>query len=227
LGVKKISKSELRRLQAMSVSEIRLKEMSFCKIAGIDEAGRGPLAGPVVAAACILPEGALFESLNDSKQLSAEQREVLFDQLIECPGLVYGVGIVDVATIDQVNILQATFIAMRKAVEALAVLPDYLLIDGNQTPHFDIPKEAIIEGDAKSISIAAASVLAKVTRDRIMHALDVEYPNYGFKKHKGYATAEHIKAIQTFGPSAIHRKSFDPVRTMLSSSQLLLIQDIE
>lgn len=220
--MKKISKSELRRLHAMSISEMRLKAEGFCKIAGIDEAGRGPLAGPVVAAACILPEGALFESLNDSKQLAPDEREILFDQLIQCPGILYGVGIVDVATIDQVNILQATFIAMRKAVAALELQPDYLLIDGNQTPHFDIPKEAIVEGDAKSISIAAASILAKVTRDKIMHDLDAEYPNYGFKRHKGYATAEHLQAIQNFGPSAIHRKSFDPVRTMLKEVSLEL-----
>lgn len=222
--MEKISKSELRRLHAMSVSEMRLKVAGFLKIAGIDEAGRGPLAGPVVAAACILPEGVLFENLNDSKQLKPEQREILFDQLIQCPNLLYGVGIVDVAIIDQVNILQATFIAMRKAVEALEAKPDYLLIDGNQTPHFDIPKEAIIEGDAKSVSIAAASILAKVTRDKIMHALDAEYPNYGFKRHKGYATAEHLQAIQTFGPSAIHRRSFDPVRTMLKGAPLELFQ---
>ncbi len=222
-----ISDSELFRLEAMSQCEKRLKAEGFVKIAGIDEAGRGPLAGPVVAAACILPEGALFENLNDSKQLSAEEREELFAKITVHPGLIYGVGIIDVKTIDRVNILQATFLAMRKAVKALSEKPDYLLIDGNQSPHFDIPTESIVEGDALSISIAAASIIAKVTRDLMMHELDAKYPKYGFKQHKGYATDQHLEAIKAHGPCPIHRKSFDPVKSMLTPIQLDLIQSIQ
>lgn len=212
---------ELIRLGAMSVCEMRLKAEGFIRIAGIDEAGRGPLAGPVVAAACILPEGVLFEHLNDSKQLLPEEREVLYEKITQCPGLIYGIGISDVATIDRVNILQATFLAMKKAVKVLAMQPDYLLIDGNQTPKFKIPTEAIVEGDGRSISIAAASILAKVTRDRIMRDLDRKWPDYGFKQHKGYATPQHLEAIEKFGPCAIHRRSFDPVKTMLTTVDFL------
>jgi len=200
----------------MSQCENRLRSEGFVRIAGVDEAGRGPLAGPVVAAACILPPDTLFANLNDSKQLTAELREALFHEITSCPGIVYGVGIIDVKTIDKVNILQATFLAMRKAVEALSPQPDYILIDGNQIPHFDIPTESLIQGDGLSISIAAASILAKVTRDRIMEELDRKYPKYGFKQHKGYATEQHLEAIQEHGPSSIHRRSFDPVRSMLN-----------
>ncbi|HSX10770.1 MAG TPA: ribonuclease HII [Chlamydiales bacterium] len=210
-----LTDSELSRLQAMSRSEYRLKAEGFQRIAGIDEAGRGPLAGPVVAAACILPPEALFAGLNDSKQLKPEQRELLFAEIVSCPHLLYGIGIVDVKTIDRVNILQATFLAMRKAVESLPAQPDYLLIDGNQLPHFDIPTESLVEGDSLSVSIAAASIIAKVTRDRIMAELDAKWPRYGFRKHKGYATEEHLEAIHKWGPCSIHRKSFDPVKSML------------
>lgn len=220
--MKKISKSELRRLKAMSIHEERLKAAGFIRIAGVDEAGRGPLAGPVVAAACILPEGALFSNLNDSKQLTVEQREDLFQQITTSAGLLYGIGIIDVETIDRVNILQATFLAMRKAISALATAPDYLLIDGNQLPMREIPGEALIDGDALSVSIAAASIIAKVTRDRLMQTLDVEYPLYGFKQHKGYATERHLEALRLHGPCPIHRKSFDPIRSLLST-QLSLI----
>lgn len=225
--MKELSKSELLRLLAMSQCEIRLKAEGFTQIAGIDEAGRGPLAGPVVAAACILPEGVIFENLNDSKQLTPEQRELLFDQITLCPGIAFGIGIIDVKTIDKVNILQATFLAMRKAVEALPIKPDYLLIDGNQLPHFDIPTESVVAGDGLSISIAAASILAKVTRDRIMADLDAKYPEYGFKNHKGYGTEEHLKAIHLYGPSKIHRVSFEPIKMWGCPVQLDLIQDIQ
>ncbi len=200
----------------MSLFEKRLRAEGFLNIAGIDEAGRGPLAGPVVAAACILPENSLFEHLNDSKQLTPEEREILFTQITSFPGVIFGIGIMDVETIDRVNILQATFLAMRKALESLELQPDYLLIDGNQLPHFEIPKEAIVEGDSLSISIAAASIIAKVTRDRLMVELDAQYPGYGFKKHKGYATDQHLEAIALHGPCAIHRKSFNPVKSMLN-----------
>lgn len=214
--MREISESEQLRLVAMSLYEERLKAEGFSRIAGIDEAGRGPLAGPVVAAACILPEGALFENLNDSKQLTPELRRILFDEITAFPKLVYGIGVIDVKTIDKVNILQATFFAMRKAIERLSSPPDYILIDGNQLPHFEIPTEAIVKGDGLSISIAAASIIAKITRDRIMEALDVKYPKYGFKQHKGYATDQHMHAIQKHGPCPIHRRSFDPVKSMLN-----------
>ncbi|MGB7978422.1 MAG: ribonuclease HII [Chlamydiales bacterium] len=212
--MQKLSGSELFRLESMSLYEKRLKGEGFSRIAGIDEAGRGPLAGPVVAAACILPEGALFNGLNDSKQLTPEQREILFIEMTRYHGMIYGVGVIDHEQIDRVNILQATFLAMRKAVDEMAVLPDYLLIDGNQIPHFDIPAESIVAGDTLSVSIAAASILAKVTRDRIMGELDKKYPQYGFKQHKGYATEQHLEAIRSLGPCPIHRKSFDPVKSM-------------
>ena len=213
--MREISGSELLRLQAMSFCEKRLKAEGFVRIAGIDEAGRGPLAGPVVAAACILPDGALFEHLNDSKQLTPEQRNILFAKISACPHLFYGIGIVDVETIDRINILQATFLAMRNALEALPIPPDYLLIDGNQLPLFDIPSESVVQGDGLSVSIAAASILAKVTRDRIMKELDAAWPHYGFKRHKGYGTDQHLAAIRAYGPCPIHRRSFDPVKSML------------
>lgn len=207
---------ERQRLLAMSVCEQRLKEEGFRNIAGVDEVGRGPLAGPVVAASCILLNNALFESLNDSKQLTPEQRDILYEKMSQSKLVLYGIGLVDVKTIDKINILQATFLAMQKAVKALPIRPDYLLIDGNQLPQFDIPTETLIGGDARSVSIAAASVIAKVTRDRIMQELDAKYPQYGFKQHKGYATEQHMNAIYEHGPCPIHRKSFDPVRSILN-----------
>lgn len=212
----KITDSELRRLSAMSNSEKRLRAEGFTHIAGVDEAGRGPLAGPVVAAACILPEDVFFENLNDSKQLSHLEREELYLALIGHPQVIYGIGVMEVEVIDRVNILQATFLAMKKAVELLATKPDYLLIDGNQLPVFDIPTESLVQGDSLSVSIAAASILAKVTRDRLMLDLDAKYPEYGFKQHKGYATEQHLEAIYKHGPSPIHRTSFDPVKSMLN-----------
>ena len=208
----------------MSLYEKQLLAQGYQKIAGIDEAGRGPLAGPVVAAACILPQGLLFENLNDSKQLSEEEREVLFHSITSCTGLLYGLGIVDVETIDRINILRATHLAMQRAVASLSQKPDYLLIDGNQLPFFEIPSAGIVKGDAKSVSIAAASILAKVTRDRMMTELDVQWPNYGFKQHKGYGTEQHTQAIQKWGPCPIHRRSFEPIKSMLSPSPLELFR---
>lgn len=220
----RISKAELFRLNEMSLYEKQLLAQGYQKIAGIDEAGRGPLAGPVVAAACILPQGLLFENLNDSKQLSEEEREVLFHSITSCTGLLYGLGIVDVETIDRINILRATHLAMQRAVASLSQKPDYLLIDGNQLPFFEIPSAGIVKGDAKSVSIAAASILAKVTRDRMMTELDVQWPNYGFKQHKGYGTEQHTQAIQKWGPCPIHRRSFEPIKSMLSPSPLELFR---
>lgn len=215
-----MSDLELLRLQAMSTFERFVREQGFRKIAGVDEAGRGPLAGPVVAAACILPDGVFFERLNDSKQLTAKQRDELFAQMLQTQGLCYGLGIVDAGKIDEINILQATFLAMQHAVAALPQKPDYLLVDGNRSPRFSIPSEAIIEGDARSVSIAAASILAKVTRDRLMEKYDTQYPQYGFSKHKGYGTAQHMAALTAHGACPIHRKSFAPVRRLLDEDLL-------
>lgn len=190
-------------------------------IAGVDEAGRGPLAGPVVAAACILPANHVYENLNDSKQLSPEERAILFTQITSTA--IYAIGVIDVETIDKINILQATFCAMKQAIAALPVPPDYLLIDGNQIPRIEnIPTESMVQGDAKSISIAAASIIAKEMRDRIMEKYDAQWPDYGFKKHKGYATDLHIQAIYKFGPCPIHRKSFDPIFSILNPKPIQL-----
>lgn len=217
---KVLSEAECFRLEKMSIHEKRLMADGFTAIAGIDEAGRGPLAGPVVAVACILPPHAIFEHLNDSKQLTSEMREHLYASLCSDPGTRFGLGVSDVLTIDRMNILQATFLAMRQAVAALKISPDYLLIDGKHVPSFDIPSLAIIEGDSHSVSIAAASILAKVTRDRMMVEFDLKWPDYGFKKHKGYATEEHLEAIRKLGPCPIHRKSFNPIKSLYASQQI-------
>ncbi|MBQ9438564.1 MAG: ribonuclease HII [Lachnospiraceae bacterium] len=197
--------SEEARLEEMRAYE---KKHALCSyICGIDEAGRGPLAGPVVAAAVILPKDALIYYLNDSKKLSEKRREALFPEIQE-KAIAYGIGIVDEKTIDEINILNATYRAMREAVLQLSATPDILLVDAVKIPELDIPQEPIIKGDAKSVSIAAASVLAKVTRDHMMVALDEKYPEYGFAKHKGYGTAAHIAAIKEYGPCEIHRRTF-------------------
>ena len=209
---------EKKRLHKMSLHERRLLKLGFQQIAGIDEAGRGPLAGPVVAAACILPCDYLLAQLNDSKQLSSEQRDMLFDQITSDSRIVYGIGIVSVECIDQINILRATFEAMQKSVEKLARKPDYLLIDGNQLPKFDCLKEGIVRGDAASVSIAAASILAKVTRDRIMIEEAARWPQYGFAQHKGYGTPQHLEALERFGPCPLHRRTFDPIKSWVVCS---------
>lgn len=222
-----IPRAELERLEEMSIWEESLRQKGFSKVAGVDEAGRGPLAGPVVAAACILPQGAFIESLNDSKQLSAEQRERLFEEVVSLKGIFFGLGSASVSEIDRYNILRATLLAMRRAVLALKIQPDYLLIDGNRGPKFSVPVETIVAGDAKSVSIAAASILAKVTRDRLMEEIDQKFPLYGFKRHKGYGTEEHRQAIMTHGPCPVHRKSFDPIKTMLASKQMIFFSKEE
>lgn len=176
-------------------------------ICGTDEAGRGPLAGPVVAGACILPDGYVPEGLNDSKKLSEKKRERLFDEIIE-NAVAYGIGISTAEEIDEINILEASLLAMRRAIEAMDVTPDFILVDGCIDKGFTIPCSAIVGGDAKSPAIAAASILAKVTRDRMMMELDKEYPQYGLAKHKGYPTPAHKLAVYEFGPSPYHRKSF-------------------
>ena len=197
----------IRRYQDMSEYENEARKNGFMVIAGLDEAGRGPLAGPVVAGCCVLDPEVMVLGVNDSKKLSEKKRAELFP-LIQEKALSYGVGIVDEKVIDQINILEATKLAMKKAIEALSVQPDLLLIDALRLPDLAIRQEDIIKGDAKSVSIAAASILAKETRDRIMREYDSVYPEYGFAKHKGYGTKEHIEAIRKYGPCPIHRRSF-------------------
>jgi ribonuclease HII len=181
-------------------------------VAGIDEAGRGPLAGPVVAAVAVLPARFSLAGLNDSKQLTEDFREELFEALTAAGTLVcYGIGIAEPAEIDRFNILRATFLAMQRAISALPMQPDHLLIDGLPVPVFQQPQTAIVGGDGKSKSIAAASVIAKVTRDRMMRKWHSEFPQYSFDRNKGYGTREHLESLQIHGPCPIHRRSFAPV----------------
>ena len=179
----------------------------FVQVCGIDEAGRGPLAGPVFAAAVLLPVGAEIEGLNDSKKLTEKKREQLFD-VIQKTALSYSIAFATEQEIDTINILQATFLAMRRACEGLSVRLDYVLVDGNRMPPLDIPGETIVKGDACSANIAAASILAKVSRDRLMLELDKLYPEYQFAKHKGYGTKLHRECLLQYGPCPIHRRSF-------------------
>ncbi|MBP9599531.1 MAG: ribonuclease HII [Desulfobacter sp.] len=180
-------------------------------IAGVDEAGRGPLAGPVVSAAVILPENFDIRGINDSKKLSEKKRAALFPK-IQSQAIAFGIGIADHGEIDRINILQASLLSMKRAVDDLGLIPDYLLIDGKFTIDSNIDQRPVIKGDTLSLSIAAASILAKVTRDRIMTDLDLQYPEYEFKRHKGYPTKAHKQAILTHGPCPIHRKSFKGVK---------------
>jgi len=187
--------------------EHTMHEQGLLHIAGVDEAGRGPLAGPVVAAAVIFPPDVLIDGVNDSKKLTASERERLFDS-IRLKALSVGIGISSHSTIDEINILEASMVAMQQAVIQLSVRPDHLLIDGNIYRDGSVPYTTIVGGDAKCHSIAAASIIAKVTRDRLMVQYHEQYPQYGFAKHKGYGTREHIEAIRKYGPCEIHRKSF-------------------
>lgn len=180
-------------------------------IAGVDEAGRGPLAGPVAAAAVVLPAGFFLEGLDDSKKLSARKREELYELLTGDGSIRWAYAFVEVDEIDRINILQATYRAMHLAVEALALVIDHCLIDGLRVPSFRWPHDGIVGGDGLSLSIAAASVIAKVARDRRMRELDAEFPQYGFQRHMGYGTKEHLEALRTHGPCRIHRRSFQPV----------------
>ena len=179
----------------------------FSAVCGCDEAGRGPLCGPVVAAAVILPRGLVIEGLDDSKKLTEKKREKLFD-IIREKALAYAIAEATPQEIDEINILNASMLAMRRAVEALSVKADFALIDGNTSRGFKIPTETVVKGDSKSYSIAAASILAKVTRDRGCAELDAAYPEYNIAKHKGYPTKEHMEAVKKYGPSPIHRRTF-------------------
>jgi ribonuclease HII len=189
-----------------------LRSKGASLVAGIDEAGRGPLAGPVVAAVAVLPAKFSLRGLNDSKQLAEGFREELFEALTASGALVcYGIGIAEPAEIDRFNILRATFLAMERAITGLPIQPDHLLIDGLPVPVFQQPQTAIVGGDGKSMSIAAASVIAKVTRDRMMRKWHSEFPQYNFDQNKGYGTRAHLESLQIHGPCPIHRRSFAPV----------------
>ncbi len=187
--------------------EKQAAEQGFSVVCGIDEAGRGPLAGPVFAAAVILPQGCELEGLNDSKKLTEKKRELLFP-LIQEKALAWCVASADEKEIDAINILQATFLAMRRAFVGLGIHADAALVDGNQDPKLEVPSFPIIKGDGKSASIAAASILAKVSRDHYMSALDEKYPQYGFAKHKGYGTKLHYEMLEKYGVSPVHRRTF-------------------
>lgn len=184
-----------------------LKEQGYQCICGIDEAGRGPLAGPVFAAAVILPDGLEDMGINDSKKLSEKKRDALFE-LIKEKATAYSIAFADEKEIDDINILNATFLAMKRAVEGLAIIPGFALVDGNRKPNTGVPEMTLVKGDAKSISIAAASILAKVSRDRYLLELDKKYPEYQFSKHKGYPTKLHYEMIKEHGISPVHRLSF-------------------
>ena len=214
-GVKKILESAHRKKKAYDDEKIRMYKMFEYErkysdiefICGIDEVGRGPLAGPVVAAAVILPKECDILYLNDSKQISTQKRELLYDEIME-KAVAVGVGMANQDVIDDINILNADYEAMKQAISKLSVRPQLLLNDAVNIPGVDIPQVGIIKGDTLSASIAAASIIAKVTRDRLMVEYDSIYPGYGFARNMGYGTAEHIKALETIGPCAIHRRSF-------------------
>ena len=205
------AEKEWRRLKDLSHFEDIAREKGFKQICGIDEAGRGPLAGPVVACACIIPPNILISGIDDSKKLLPQKREEIFKQLVQDPRIIYSIGSIDAEEIDRINISQATIQAMLLAISGLETQPDYLLVDGLKLPHPKIPSEKIIKGDTLSQSIAAASIIAKVTRDRMMMEFDRKWPEYGFSSNKGYGTAKHLKALQQYGPTSIHRLSFDGV----------------
>ncbi len=210
-----MDRQERYRLRKMSQIEKELFEQEYMFIAGVDEAGRGPLAGPVVAAACILPKGFLLEGINDSKLLSSEFREELFLKLQDNPDVHFCIAGVDSKKIDEINILQATMLAMKKSVEGLAKQPDFVLVDGNRKFDHSIPMQTYVKGDSRSISIAAASVFAKCHRDKLMRSYHEKWPEYGFDRHKGYGTAFHREALKKYGPCPIHRFSFAPVSSSL------------
>lgn len=199
--------------------EAALWRAGCARVAGVDEAGRGPLAGPVVAAAVVLPPNwlsdrlpAALRGLNDSKQLTGARREIFFAALTGCPAVQFAIAQVDAATIDRINILQATHRAMNEALAQLAPAPEHALVDGRPVKSLRLPQTAIVKGDARSYSIAAASILAKVTRDRLAAGWDRQWPQYGFAVHKGYGTPQHLEALRRHGPCPIHRRSFAPLR---------------
>ena len=208
----------LEKIAAKNPSSLEgsLKKHDIFRYAGVDEAGRGPLAGPVVACACVLPVGSCFEGLADSKALSEKAIGVMYHTLIAYPGVEYSVGVVDHDEIDRVNILQATFQAMRHAVEGLSMPPELVLIDGNQVPPMmSVSCLSVVKGDRHCRSVSAASVIAKFTRDQLMRDFDKQWPHYGFARHKGYGTAFHVEQLKKYGPCPIHRITFSPVSKSL------------
>lgn len=202
------AKRERVRLEAMLEPERAARSRGFLRVCGVDEAGRGPLAGPVVAAAVILPDGFLPAGVNDSKKLDEARREEIYGKIASEPGVAYAVGMVAPHVIDRLNILNATFLAMRQAIAALAPAPDHALVDGWPIRALALPQTALVGGDGLSVSIACASIVAKVTRDRLMKRLARRFPHWGFEVHKGYGTPDHLDAIRRHGPSPIHRRSF-------------------
>lgn len=203
-----MKEKEIERLNLLKNEENKLYEKNIEYICGIDEAGRGPLAGPVVVGAVILPKNSFIEGVNDSKKVSEKKRELVYEKIIE-EAISYSVGIVDQKTIDEINILNATKLGVKLALKGLKTKPEIIMVDAlNNMDTLGIPYISVIKGDAKNYCIAAASIIAKVTRDRIMREWDEVYPDYGFAKHKGYGTAEHIKVIKEKGPCILHRKSF-------------------
>lgn len=201
-------KEEIRLLELKKIEKKLYEDMNLHYICGIDEAGRGPLAGPVVVGACIMPKDSMIEGVNDSKKVSEKKRELLFETIKE-EAIAYAIGIVDQTVIDEINILEATKKGLTDALKELKVKPDYIVVDAlTKIDTLGIPYMSVIKGDAKCYSISCASILAKVTRDRIMREWDEIYPAYNFKKHKGYGTKEHIEAIKKNGPCPIHRKTF-------------------
>lgn len=217
-----IDAKEWRRLCKLTLFEEAARSQGFRIIAGVDEAGRGPLAGPVVACACIIPADVYFPGINDSKKLLPAARLALYQTLVSDSRISFGVGVVSHKIIDKINIYQATIQAMLEAIENIAPRPDYLLVDGLKLPHPTIPAQKIVEGDAKAHSISAASIIAKETRDRLMRSYHLEYPEYGFHEHKGYATRQHLNAIEKHGPCPIHRRTFSPFSLQEVSRQLEL-----
>ncbi len=195
--------------------EVAKQGDGFQRIAGIDEAGRGPLAGPVSAGAVILPDGFSHDLLNDSKKLTEKRREAIYEELTANDEVIWALSYGDMAEIDSINILRSTHAAMARAALELSVRPDFCLIDGLPVPHFPIASQGIVKGDGKSLSIAAASIIAKVSRDRLMLQYAEQYPEYGFERHKGYGTKLHLEALRKYGPCPIHRRSFAPVAQLI------------
>ncbi len=212
--------------QALDLYEFeeKLYDEGFYNICGVDEVGRGPLAGPVVVAACILPPFLRIEGINDSKKLSEKKRKELYKTIIK-NALAYNVVFISVEDVDNLNIYQATKKGMLEAIEGLKIKPDHCLIDAMPLGELEVPHTSIIHGDARCSSIAAASIIAKVVRDEYMEKMDVKYPNYGFKKHKGYGTKQHMEALEKFGPTPIHRKTFSPVSKFFCRQLSLEFED--
>jgi ribonuclease HII len=205
---------ETLRIKSLVCIEQQISALGYEYVAGVDEVGRGPLAGPVVAVACILPTTFILRGIKDSKQLPFEKRLQFYEELLRHPEVHYGIGVVEAIEIDRLNILQASLKAMLQAVNRLPIRPDFLLIDGNQLPHFSCPAEGIVAGDRLCQVVAAASIIAKVTRDQIMLGYHALYPQYGFQEHKGYGTNTHLAALRQHGPCPIHRKSFGTVKEL-------------